>query len=115
MIYKTKDIVVFVGHEKSENQKVKVLPFIFNKDFNKIKVLSDNKIIKIENENPIASLEENYNLKVIEYASLEESINLKNITESELLEITNIMVNFYETKEKFKKSKKEAIEEYNNF
>lgn len=57
-----KDLYLYMGYNYSTN-KIEVLPFIFNKDRTKIKILSDNNILnRAPLAEPYEAIENKYNL-----------------------------------------------------
>ena len=57
-----KDITWFIGY-KDDTKKVTVMPYIYNSNWSKIKILTDNKIYESQPISPLDIIEKNYNLK----------------------------------------------------
>lgn len=85
--YNTLNIFWFIGQKNGDNEVI-AIPFIFNKNHNKIKVLTDDKIYNLNNDKFITelktNLENNYNAKLYTFYTFEgitkkESLNLKEI------------------------------------
>lgn len=112
----------FIGLKKN-SFKVEVLPYIYNEDFTKIKVLTDEKIYfinKYTQEFAIKILQENYNLKMLDYDDFndlfEETFYIltpeKEMSEKEVLKIKNNLEKKYQKvlNKYFKKELKNGLE-----
>lgn len=132
-----KDLCWIAGTQKGNEEKVVVLPFIYNKDQTKIKVLTDNKIYNVNiNKNMFASdilcSEYNLNNRLLgfkQYYSDAQKINLfvsikpeEKVSEKKLqkivkaLKTTYIKINKdYLKRQKIEEAKKNFEESYRNF
>lgn len=115
MIYQTNHIKLFIGI--NENKKIQILPYICNKNKDKIKVLTDNTILNTEDSFKIPSLEKHYNLEWFDSYNLSLIVSAETITDEELNTLIGALTKFYETETKIKstENKNAQSEEYRNF
>lgn len=114
-MYKIEDITIFVGLDKEKN--IKILPFIFNKKFNKIKILSNSKIFSTQVDCSVYSIiEKSHNLEMYDEFNLSTLALAETITHKELEDLTSLLCRFYSSESKLKnKPEKEINIEYRNF
>lgn len=132
-----KDLCWIAGTQKSNEEKVVVLPFIYNKDQTKIKVLTDNKIYNVNrNKNIFASevlcSEYNLNDRLLgfkQYYSDSQKINLfvsikpeEKVSEKKLQKIVKALKTTYMKvnnklfkDKKIEEAKKNFEKSYKNF
>lgn len=118
-MYQTKDINIFIGQERENKNNVKVVPFVFNKNKDKIKSLTDNTIHTIpKNALFYVLLEKQYNVEMEELFALNALFNpeITTITHEELTILTSIIKDFYKKHQKMFTINSDKInEEYRNF
>lgn len=114
-MYKTKDIQIFVGVDKDKN--VIILPFIFNKQADKIKILTDNTIIDLINLNTsfYSVVEKKYNTELYEAFNLEAFVQAETILASELEELINALACFYKVETKLNNKPDNIDRNYKKF
>ena len=116
MILKTSDITIFVGVDKNKN--VSIIPYIFNKKADKIKLLDTGNIISLPDikDSLIPAIEYICDTKMHDVFSLTTLVQAETITGKEFEKITSALSKFYSSESKLKNKPEEEIDlEYRNF
>lgn len=114
MIYESKHINLFIG--KKDNKTI-ILPYTFNQDSTKIKIITDGTILEVPEVKSelFHVVEKQYNSRIYDLYNLSTLVPYKTVTDDEMDKLLVSLIKLYDKELGIIYDEDNSNEEYKNF